>query len=395
MPLHGLKILDFTTLLPGPMATLNLADLGANVLRVESPSKPDLVRFIPPFVDSGGKISCAHAYLNRNKSSITLDLKKNEAVRIVERLICEAGFDVLVEQSRPGVMDRMGLSFDRLKAIKPDLIYCSITGYGQTGPLRSRAGHDINYLSLSGVMSYSGTKDSGPLLSGIQIADMAGAHNAVAGILSSVIRRMKTGKGQHIDISITECMFQYNAISGAGSLNGGFDPGFETEVLGGNSLYGFYETLDGRHLSFGGLEPQFSAVFLKAIGLPELVPGGVFQFECFEESKKLVKDRIMSQPLEYWIELFSGLDACVEPVLSVSEAASSEHSKQRGVAVTVPCENATPQRQFACPIRFSECAPSYDWAGCRMGRDNEKILGSLGFSGQDISKLREDGIVGS
>ncbi|HQJ08962.1 MAG TPA: CaiB/BaiF CoA-transferase family protein, partial [Deltaproteobacteria bacterium] len=266
--LEGIKVLDFTTLLPGPFATMMLSDLGAEVLRVESHTRVDMARLAPPFIDKDQKVSCMHAMLNRNKKSIALDLKQPEGITIIERLIRERGFTVIVEQFRPGAMDRLGLSYERLSGMEPGLIYCSITGYGQTGPLRDRAGHDINYLSVAGVMSYSGKGCTGPCQMGIQVADVgSGSNNAVIGILAAVIHRTKTGKGQHIDVSMTDGMFPHHVVSGIRALVGETDPGLETEMLNGASLYGFFETSDGKYLSFGGLEPQFLSAFLKTLGL--------------------------------------------------------------------------------------------------------------------------------
>ena len=183
-PLQGLKVLDFTTLLPGPYATLMLSDLVAEVLRVVSGSRPDLTALMPPLLGEIG-ISSVSAYLGRGKRSMTLNLKDPRGVRIVQQLV--ATYDIVIEQFRPGVMARFGLDYLTLKELNPGLIYCSLTGYGQTGPMTSRAGHDINYLSRSGLMSYSGRKETGPVLTGMQIADMAsGSYNSIIGILSAV-----------------------------------------------------------------------------------------------------------------------------------------------------------------------------------------------------------------
>ena len=191
-PLTGLKVLDFSTLLPGPFATLMLADLGAEVIHVESPSRMDLVRIMPPYADGQ---ATAHAYLNRNKQSITLDLKQSASIEQVKQLIGQ--YDIVVEQFRPNVMARLGLSYDDLKQINPKLIYCSITGYGQTSDYKNRAGHDINYLALSGIAGHSGRQDSGPPPLGIQVADVAGGSlHAVIGILAAVIERQVSGQGQ-------------------------------------------------------------------------------------------------------------------------------------------------------------------------------------------------------
>ena len=193
--LKSLKILDFTSMLPGPLASLYLADLGADVIRIESPERPDPMRSLPPFKDGQ---SVAHSYLNRSKRSLGLNLKKNQAREIIFRLMEQ--YDVIIEQFRPGVMERLGLGYRELAAINPKLIYVSLTGYGQFGPYKDKAGHDINYLALAGTASYSGTKEHGPVLSGLQIADMAGgAHHVVMGLLAAVIHRLEQGKGQHLD----------------------------------------------------------------------------------------------------------------------------------------------------------------------------------------------------
>ena len=205
---------------------------------------------------------------------MALNLKDPRAVKIVRRLI--ADYDILIEQFRPGVMARFGLDYETLKAANPALIYCSLTGYGQTGPMRNRAGHDINYLARSGIVSYSGRKASGPCLMGIQIADVAsGSNNSVIGILAAVVHRQTTGEGQHVDVSMTDGAVAFNALSAAAYLVDGTETCCEEGVLNGGSLYDFYETKDGKYLSFGGLEPQFFAAFCETIGRPDLIAGGV------------------------------------------------------------------------------------------------------------------------
>ena len=213
-PLKGLKVLDFSTLLPGPYATQLLADMGAEVLRVESPTRPDLLKVMPPYVGKGkAKVSAAHATINRNKKSIAIDLKHESAKAIVERLLSE--YDIVVEQFRPGVMARLGLDYDALKQKQGKLIYCSITGYGQSGPYRDRAGHDINYLALSGLASYAGRRDTGPILSSTQIADIAGgSHHAVMAILAAVIERQVSGEGQYLDISMSDAALALSTMYG-------------------------------------------------------------------------------------------------------------------------------------------------------------------------------------
>jgi alpha-methylacyl-CoA racemase len=392
--LKGLKVLDFSYLLPGPLATVMLADMGAEVLKVESPVKVDLVRLAPPFIDENCTISYMHAYLNRNKKSLSLDLKKPAALTVIHKLIIEQGFDIVVEQFRPGVMTRLGLGYENLKKLKSDIIYCSVTGYGQSGPYKMRAGHDINYLSLSGVMGYSGNHHTGPALMGIQVADITGSHAAVIGILAAVLDRKSSHRGRHVDISMTDCMFPFHAVTGLKGLYEDAEPSFESDLLNGGSLYGFYETSDGRYLSFGGLEPQFSTAFFTELGLTDFIAGGVMPEGMIEEVRLRVAQVILTKPFKYWKERFELLDACVEPVLSVNEAIQTPHAVERGLIVDVPVNSGAKCRQPSMPVKFSGFGPEYKWAGCELGRDNESILASLGYTKENIAELRALGLFG-
>ncbi|MTD31934.1 hypothetical protein GIW82_12940 [Planomicrobium sp. YIM 101495] len=218
--LEGLKILDFTTLLPGPFATMMLVDMGADVVKVESPHREDLTKYMPSMHDG---ISALYAQLNRSKKSVALDLKKAEAQDIIFKLIEE--YDIVIEQFRPGVMDRLGISYEALKRVNPGIIYCSATDYGQTSPLRDKAGHDINHLALSGSASYSTRKNERPVPAGIQIADIAGGSQpAVISILAAVYHRSQTGNGQYIDVSITDNIYAFNAMYGSAYSAGGETP---------------------------------------------------------------------------------------------------------------------------------------------------------------------------
>ena len=389
-PLSNLKILDFTTLLPGPYATMALADMGADVLKIVSGSRPDVVAYIQPFVP-GTKMSAAFVYLGRGKRCMTLNLKDSRAIKIVHQLV--ADYDIVIEQFRPGVMAKFSLDYESLKKVNPSLIYCSLTGYGQTGPLRDRAGHDINYMARSGLMSYSGKKETGPSLTGMQIADIAsGSNNAVIGILAAVVHRDRTGKGQHLDISMTDGMIAFNAMFGAGFLVDGKDLARENTLLNGGSLYDFYETKDGHYMSFGGLEPQFLSAFLNALGLSEYIPR-LMEPDLTEELRRRVSDVIGSKDLSHWVKVFKDVDACVEPVLTVLEAASSEHAKARGLVVEVPGPDGVPIRQIAYPIRFSQYKPEYLRAGPALGQDTRDVLNALGLSEAEIADLKSKGII--
>ncbi|MDX1633836.1 MAG: CaiB/BaiF CoA-transferase family protein [Marinobacter sp.] len=372
-PLSHLKVLDFTTLLPGPYATMMLADMGADVLRVEAPGRLDLTRVMPPH-DRG--VSTAHAYLNRGKRSLGLDLKKPESVQAIKALV--ADYDVVIEQFRPGVMDRLGLGYDVLNALNPGLIYCAITGYGQTGPYRDRAGHDINYLALAGVSSHSGRRGEGPPPLGIQVADVAGgSHHAVMGILAAVVHRQQTGEGQFIDVSMTDAAFALNGMAGAACLAGGAEPEPEGSLLNGGSFYDYYRTADGRWLSVGSLEPQFCGRLCDLLGIPEMKSYGLSQNSAHQaELKAAIKAAISKQDLAHWESVFAHQDACVEPVLTLSEAARHPQLQVRDMVIEVACDDGGSQRQLGHPIKFSRTPCQSRYIGKKLGADNDEVLGN-------------------
>jgi len=364
--LKGLKVLDFSTLLPGPFATLYLADLGAEVIHIESPTRPDLVRLFPPYANGQ---ATSHSYLNRNKQSITLDLKDPASIEQVKQKISE--FDIVVERFRPGVMQRLGLDYQTLAEINPRLIYCSITGYGQTGSYKDKAGHDINYIALSGIAGHCGRQDSGPPPMGIQIADVAGGSlHAVIGILAAVVERQNSGLGQYIDISMTDCVVGLNNMAAAASLAGGQQQQRESEQLNGGTFYDYYETADARYLSIGSLEPQFMTGLASALELPILLQKGAsFDTEDRQMVKQAIRDKIKSKNLAEWNQLFEQLDVCVEPVLSLDEALQSQISQQRNWVVNVPLKPNSDQTepQLACPIKFSRSQMQYHYIGQQLG----------------------------
>ncbi|WP_434698671.1 CaiB/BaiF CoA transferase family protein [Pseudomonas sp. D1-1] len=387
-PLASLKVLDFSTLLPGPFASLLLADMGAEVLRIESPERPDLLRILPPHDQD---TSASHAYLNRNKRSLALDLKQPAALEIIKRLLDD--HDILLEQFRPGVMERLGLGYEALEAINPRLIYVSITGYGQTGPFKDRAGHDINYLALAGLASHTGRADSGPLPLGIQAADIAGGSlHGVIGLLAAVIARQQSGQGQHLDVSMTDCVFSLNALAGAGYLACGVKPGWENHALNGGSFYDYYRTRDGRWMSVGSLEPGFMQALCAALGRPELAAQGLAP-EQQQRLKEQLRAEFEKRDFADLCALFAEVDACVEPVLELDEALEHPQLKARHLVTQVPRGDGSSQAQMACPLKFSEGLPEPRHIGARLGAHTEQVLRELGFSDERIARLRDDGVV--
>ncbi|WP_223481831.1 MULTISPECIES: CaiB/BaiF CoA transferase family protein [unclassified Pseudomonas] len=389
-PLASLKVLDFSTLLPGPFASLLLADMGAEVLRIESPTRMDLLRVLPPH-DQG--VSASHAYLNRNKRSLALDLKQPEALAVIKQLVQD--YDIVLEQFRPGVMERLGLGYEALKAINPKLIYVSITGYGQTGPYKDRAGHDINYLALAGLASYTGRTDNGPLPLGVQVADVAGGSlHGVIGLLAAVIARQQSGLGQHLDVSMTDCAFSLNAMAGAGYLACGEEPGREDQMLNGGSFYDYYRSRDGRWLSVGSLEPPFMKQLCTALGLEELATLGLSPQPA--QQKKL-KDALQTEFEKHdfaeLCALFAELDACVEPVLTLGEAIRHPQLQARELVTDVPRGDGTSQAQMACPLKFSDGLPEPRHIGAALGEHTDQVLGELGFGAERIAELRRAKVI--
>ncbi len=388
--LNGLKILDFSTLLPGPYATLMLGDLGAEIIKISSPDKPDIVADYPPYIE-GTDITANQAWLGRNKKNLFLNLKTEKAVEIIKKLITE--YDIIVEQFRPGVMERLGLGYETLKEINPRLIYCSLTGYGQTGPMKNNAGHDINYLARSGNMNYSGRKSTGPVLTNMQIADIGvGSLYSVIGILSAVHYREVTGKGQYVDVSMFDGLIPFNAMEGAGFLINGKEPEREGTRLNGGSAYDFYETKDNRYISVGSLEPKFWKNFCECIELPELVSQTVMP-ENVSALKETVRKRILEKTLKEWTDIFEGKDVCVEPVLTMKEALTEdEHVKERKLVVNVelPDSNGKTVKQMGMPLKLSECPVEYVKTGYPLGYHTNSILADLGYSSAEIKNLEEE-----
>ena len=385
--LEGLKILDFSTLLPGPFATTMLADLGAEVLKISGPGKPDIVLDYPPFIE-GTTVSANQAWLGRNKKTMLLNLKKPGAVEVVKKLIME--YDIVMEQFRPGVMEKLGLGYEALAEINPRLIYCSLTGYGQTGSLSHRAGHDINYLARSGNMAQAGRAETGPVLTNMQVADVAvGSMNSVIGILAAVQYRNRTGKGQRVDIAMLDGLIPFNGMDGTAFLAAGKVPKREGERLNGGCIYDFYETKDGQYLSVGALEPKFWAEFCHCIGREDLIEGSVWP-EDVKAVKEVIRGILKEKTRDEWMAVFDGRDVCVEPVLSVQEALLEDahiRAREMVVEVELPLSDGKKVPQYGTAVKLSESPAQYRFGGYPVGYHTEAVLKALGCSDDAIESL--------
>ena len=385
LPLSGLKVLDLSRLLPGPYATLVLADLGATVDKVEDPQGGDYLRQMAPLRDDESALFYG---LNRNKRSLTLDLKAPEAREAFKRLV--RGYDVLVESFRPGVMDKLGLGWSVLHAENPRLIYCAISGYGQTGPDRLKAGHDLNYAARAGVLGYGGEADGAPAFPGVQLGDIGGGSLfALVGILAALHERERTGQGRFVDVSMTDGATAFLHMHLAARLFMGeqgqpLRRGRET-LNGGYACYGLYRTSDGRYLSVGALEPKFLAGVCQVLGRPDLLADAYDTGEAGARVKAEFTRIIAEHPLAYWTERFAGADVCVEPVLEGDEVLADPQLRARNLFV----ESEDTQRgrrvtHLLTPLRMGETPLG---PPPNLGQHTHKILFEAGFSSEEVERL--------
>jgi alpha-methylacyl-CoA racemase len=366
--LAGLRVLDLTRLLPGGYCTLLFADHGADVIKVEDTGAGDYARADPP----------SFASLNRGKRSVQLDLKSEGGRAAFLRLAAKA--DVVVESFRPGVMDRLGVGWDVLRAANPSLVYCAITGYGQDGPLRLRAGHDLNYLARTGVLGLSGDAGGPPVQAAAQIADLAGgAMMAAFGVLAA----LRSGSGQFVDISMADGALSLLAMPAAGLLAGGDVPRRGDLVLGGRLLcYRVYACADG-WVSMGALEPKFWAAFCRGVDREDLI---AHQFDApGSEAHGSVEAVLAGRTRAEWDAFNAEHDCCLEPVLDLDEVVADEHVQARGMVV---------DGLLATPVRLSETPADFRRGGPPgLGEHTAEVLGEAGYDAGEVAALRESGAV--
>lgn len=374
MPLDGIRVLDLTRLLPGPYASLMLADFGADVIKIEDPKVGDYARWGEPKINN---YSAMFYSLNRNKRSIALDLKSEEGKAIFLELVKTA--DVLIESFRPGVMERLALGYEVLKSYNSKLIYCAITGYGQTGPLRDVPGHDINFLSYSGILDLQKDSKGHPVTSPVQIGDIGGgALMATVGILTAIIEANKSGEGQFVDISMLDGTLSWmqTTVPEYLATNQPQESG-KLLLSGGMACYEIYETRDKRFLSVGAIEPKFWMNFCKVIGKDELISHLNAPFEVQKQMKREIQSVIEKKTLQEWVVLFQNVDACVTPVLTIAEMVELPQILQRQMIEEVEGINSLPIRQITNPIKLSRTPAKTYRRPPELGEHNEEVLREL------------------
>lgn len=382
-PLAGLRVLDLSRLLPGPVATLHLADLGADVIKIEDTGAGDYARTMG---DGPDGTSWFFRAVNRNKRGLTLDLKSAAGRDVLLRLVENA--DVLVESFRPGVMDRLGVGYEALRQHNPRLVYCAITGYGQDGPWALRAGHDLNYIAQAGVLEQTGTAGGPPAIPALQIGDLlGGAMSAVSGMLAALFKAQRTGQGSFVDISMSDAVLAHNLFPlFALQAEGRTRPRGADLLTGGHANYGVYRTADDRYMAVAPLEEKFWQMFCAAIGRQDLAPRYA---ETDRPELRVELDAIFAAKTQAeWSALFEAVDCCVTPVLTLAEAIDHPQARARSMSVT-----ADGMTQYAPPFRFSGWTFAVEREAPAPGQHTAQILAEAGYSAEQIADLRKTAVV--
>jgi crotonobetainyl-CoA:carnitine CoA-transferase CaiB-like acyl-CoA transferase len=378
-PLEGIVVLDLSRLLPGPYLTMVLADMGADVIKIEDPRIGDYMRQLPP---TRGGMSGRFLAVNRDKRSATLDLKSDAGRQAFLKMAARA--DVVVESFRPGVMTKLGVDYDALRKVNDKIILCSISGYGQTGPYVKRAGHDLNYIGLAGVLAMGGDRGGFPKLPGVQIADLAGgALWGATAVLGALVGRDRGAGGAHLDISMTEgAMALLAAEVGAMDASGEQPTRGTTELNGRLACYGVYRTSDDRYLSVGALEPKFWVQFNAAIGRKGDMADVIAPIERQEEIRAEIQGIIGGKTFAEWSEILSGFDACAEPILELNELPEHPLHKEREVFFRTSEDGVL---QMRTPVG----QPVGERAAPTLGQHTQEVLEQFGFSAAEIEELGE------
>jgi len=386
--LEGIRVLDLSRMLPGPYCSMMLADLGAEVVKVEEPTLGDPTRRSPPLID--GK-SVSFNQVNRHKKSIAIDLKQGEGRDIFLKLASRA--DCVLEQFRPGVVNRLGINYAAVAEVNPGIIYCSLTGFGQNGPHRERSGHDLNYLALSGVLGLTTDERGKPVIPGVQVADLAGGMIAAFAILAALLARNKTGRGQYVDVSMFDVMLSMLPIPAAHHFAGQtIEVGGKYVLSGAYPFYNVYETSDGKFMTLGALEPKFWANFCRKVDRDDLIArqfdSGERRSDLFNQVEEIFKTRTRDE----WVELMRDADSCCEPVLSMTEAFEHAQTRAREMVEEMDAAGA---RQLGSSYKMSDTPPRCMTTAPMLGEHTDVLLRELGFDDRQLSKLRDARVIGA
>jgi alpha-methylacyl-CoA racemase len=400
LPLQGIRVLDLSRLLPGGFCSLLLADFGADVLKVEDTGMGDYIRWSPPYYEGAhdSAKSALFLSLNRNKRSIRIDLKNERGRAALLALVRE--HDVVLESFRPGVLDRLGVGYERMREENPRIVYCAISGYGQDGPKRDASGHDMNYLGLIGLLGLTGERGGEPVQAAGQIADLGGgALMAAFGILAALRERdggggqPGSGEGQLVDVSMADGALSWLAMVAASYFADDQVPRRGELPLAGSLIcYRPYECSDG-WVSLGALEPKFWQGFCRGVGREDLI---ATQFERpGSDAHAQVQEIFKGRTREEWEAFARENDCCLEPVLELDEALSSELVQAREMVVELDQPGAErPVRQLGLPVKLTRTPGDHArLPGPALGEHTEQVLLAAGYSEADVAELLADGAV--
>jgi alpha-methylacyl-CoA racemase len=372
-PLQGIRILDLTRLLPGPLGTMLMADMGAEVIKIEDPKQPDYVRNFPPFQNG---ISLNYLSFNRSKLSVRIDINSDEGKSQFFELVKTA--DVVIEQFRPNFLDKMGIGYEAAKAINPQIIYVSITGYGQTGIYKNLAGHDLNYTAVAGVLGVTGKPDE-PVPAGVQLADIAGgSYMAVIATLSAIYARTQTGRGQQVDVSMTDAVmpllsavYSQNQADKDGLLSWQNQRGVFA-LSGGLPNYGVYQCADGKFITLGTLEPKFWQKFCTIHHRFEWMAFMIPQNEEeLGQYKAQIQELIASESRDYWVKLGVENDLLITAVNELDELENDLHLQERQMIIEQEHPVAGKFKTIGVPLKFSETPATPAWIAPELGEDDD------------------------
>jgi alpha-methylacyl-CoA racemase len=392
--LEGLNVLDLTRLLPGGFCSLLLADFGADVIKFEDTGMGDYLRWSPPYYEGANETARGALFLalNRGKRSIRVDLKTEQGKGVLLSLVRDA--DVLLESFRPGVLDRLGVGYERLREVNPRLVYCAITGYGQDGPARDRSGHDMNYLGLNGLLGLTGDADGPPVQAAGQIADIGGGGlMGVIGVLMALRERERSGEGQLVDCSMFDGALSWLALVAAEAFAGGREVRRgQLQLAGSLTCYRPYKCADG-YVTLGALEPKFWSAFCAGIGREDLV-GHAFD-PPGSDAHRAVTEILSARTREQWRQFASEHDCCLEPVLDLDEVLESDLVAARQMVIELAQPGAEqPVRLLGTPIKLSRTPAEPARApGPGLGEHTDEVLAAAGFSPQEIGALHDAGAV--
>ena len=389
-PLAGIKVVEFSTMITASLATMMFAQQGADVIKVEPPGIGDPMRWLG---SQRAGISGLFHNCNQAKRSITLDLKSAEDLAHARQLCLQA--DVVIHNYRPGVMDRLGLGYKEISKISPKIIYCSATGYGQTGPYRNKPGHDINYLGISGILGCTGEQTGRPVIPGIPFGDMAGGGLFPAlTILAALLGRERTGNGQYIDVAQTDVLTSLNIrnLSEALAKKKG-QKARPVDLRGFNLCYNTFKTKDGKFISSASVEPKFWANFCKAIGREDWISYHMLPYEEGSEATENLKEFFLSKTQKEWTEIFENVDTCVTPILTSDETLMDKQLIERGVITTMDDPKRGETIQIGFPAKFSQELNFKRLPPPLFGEHTTEVLNNLGYTSSQIETLKKDGII--